>query len=205
MNPKLWWYLSRSTGIVAWVLLTASVVWGLLFSTKVLAGRPTPKWLLDLHRFLGALAVSFTGLHLATLVADSYTSFGAREILVPFASAWKPVPVAAGVVAAYSLVAVQASSIAMRRLPKRWWRAIHLTSFASFWMATLHGLAAGTDRTNRLLLLGYVAAAATVVFLTAYRLLADRRVPRTTAPRAGGADPHGASARAATRAARLPA
>lgn len=175
MNEKLWWYLSRSTGIVAWVLLTASVLWGLLFSTKLLAGRPTPKWLLDLHRFLGALAVIFTGVHLLTLVADSYTAFGLREILVPFGSSWKPAPVAAGVVAMYVLVAVELSSLAMRRLPRRVWHAIHLASFASFWAATVHGIAAGTDRTNRLLFAAYVAGAAGVVFLTAYRILADRR------------------------------
>jgi hypothetical protein len=188
MNQQLWWYLARSTGIVAWALLTASVLWGLLFSTELLAGRPAPKWLLDLHRFLGALAVIFTGLHLLTLVADSYTSFGLREILVPYASAWKPAPVAAGVVAMYALLAVELSSLAMRRLPRRVWHAVHLAAFGSFWAATIHGIAAGTDRTNRLLFGAYVAGAAAVVFLTAFRILADgRRAPDrrlSTAPRA---------------------
>jgi sulfoxide reductase heme-binding subunit YedZ len=185
MNEKLWWYLSRSTGIVAWALLTASVLWGLLFSTKLLAGRPTPKWLLDLHRFLGALAVIFTGVHLATLVADSYTTFGLREILVPFAGTWKPAPVAAGVLAFYTLVAVEVSSLTMRRLPRRFWHAIHLTAFASFWAATVHGIAAGSDRTNRLLFGAYVAGAGAVVFLTTFRVLADKR--RASGRRTSGA------------------
>jgi predicted ferric reductase len=182
MNQKLWWYIARSTGIVAWVLIAAAVIWGLLLSTRLLDGHPAPKWLLDLHRFLGALAVAFTGLHLLGLFADSYTSFGPADLLVPFASAWKPLPVALGVVAMYLLVAVEVSSLAMRRIPRRWWRGIHMTSFGSFWLATVHGIAAGTDHANPLLFAAYVAVAGLVVFLTLFRVLADRRT--TAKPRA---------------------
>jgi sulfoxide reductase heme-binding subunit YedZ len=181
MNEKLWWYIARSTGIVAWALIAAAVIWGLLLTTKLLNGHPAPKWLLDLHRFLGALAVTFTALHLGGLVADTYTHFGPTDLLVPFASAWKPLPVALGVVAMYLLIAVEVSSLAMRRIPRRWWRAIHLTSFGSFWLATIHGITAGTDHTNRVLLLAYIATAGTVIFLTVFRILADRRPrPRPT-------------------------
>jgi predicted ferric reductase len=182
MNEKLWWYIARSTGIVAWALIAAAVIWGLLLSTRLLEGHPAPKWLLDLHRFLGALAVGFTGLHLLGLFADSYTSFGPTDLLVPFASAWKPLPVALGVVAMYLLVAVEASSLMMRRIPRRWWRWIHLTSFGSYWLATIHGIAAGTDRSGPLLFSAYVVVSGLVVFLTVFRVLADRRsakpVPR---------------------------
>ena len=45
MNEKLWWYIARSTGIVAWALVAAAVIWGLLLSTRLLKGRPAPKWL----------------------------------------------------------------------------------------------------------------------------------------------------------------
>ena len=77
-----WWYLARSSGVVAWSLLAASVVWGLLLATRVLDRTPSPKWLNDLHRFLGGIAVVFTLLHVGTLVADSYVHFGAAEVLV---------------------------------------------------------------------------------------------------------------------------
>jgi len=175
MNEKIWWYLARSTGIVAWALLTASVLWGLLFTTKLLSGRPAPRWLLDLHGFLGALAVSFTGLHLVTLLGVSSVPFGVEELLIPFASRWRPGPVAAGVFALYLLVAVQASSVAMKRLPRRAWRAIHLTAFACFWAATLHGVTAGTSSDNLAMWVAYLAAATSVVFLTMFRVLAERR------------------------------
>lgn len=178
MNEKLWWYIARSTGIVAWALVAAAVIWGLLLSTRLLEGHPAPKWLLDLHRFLGALAVAFTGLHLLGLFADSYTEFGPADLLVPFASAWKPLPVALGVVAMYLLVAVEASSLLMRRIPRRWWRWIHLTSFGSYWLATIHGIAAGTDRSDPLLFTAYVVVSGLVVFLTVFRVLADRRTAK---------------------------
>src|SRR3989337_1799436 len=89
MNEQIWWYTARASGIVALAILTASIVWGLLYSNRVLNGRPTAKWLLDLHRFLGGLAVTFTAVHLAGLVADSYVEFGWSELFIPMASAWK--------------------------------------------------------------------------------------------------------------------
>ena len=192
MNEKLWWYIARSTGIVAWALVAASVIWGLLLTTRLLGGRPAPKWLLDLHRYLGGLAVTFTALHLAGLVADSYSHFGPADILVPFASAWKPLPVALGVVGMYLLLAVEGTSLMMRRIPRKWWRWIHLASFGSFWLATIHGVTAGTDSTNPLMVLAYLLVGGLVLFLTFVRVLADKRRPRPDRPQSsrGGPDPH---------------
>lgn len=174
MSPQLWWYIARATGIVAWALLAASVIWGLLLSTRLARGRPTPAWLLDLHRFLGGSAVAFTALHLAGLVADNYVDFGLADLLVPYASGWKPGPVALGVVSLYLLAAVEASSLAMRRIPRRVWRAVHLTSYVLFWSATFHFILAGTDAPHPLARVGIDVVAAAVVFLTLVRILSPR-------------------------------
>lgn len=166
MNPQTWWYLSRASGLVAWALLVASLVWGVLLATRALKPADRPAWLLGVHRALAAGAVTTTVIHLAALVADSYVHIGWAEILVPGASSWKPGAVAVGVVALYLLVAVQATSLAMRRLPRRLWRYVHLTSYASTWSVTVHAGLAGTDASNRvyqavalLLTIGGVAAA----------------------------------------------
>ncbi|HVT76049.1 MAG TPA: ferric reductase-like transmembrane domain-containing protein [Acidimicrobiales bacterium] len=177
MNPQAWWYLARATGIVAWGLLSASVIWGLLLSTRLVRKRSAPKWLLDLHRFLGGLSVVFLGLHLATIVADSYVHFGRADILVPFASHWKPVPVALGVLAFYCSLAVEATSLLMKRLPRRLWRRVHMASFGGFVLATSHGFTAGADHRNLVLFGAYATAAAVVAFLTVYRVL-TLRTPR---------------------------
>lgn len=191
MNEKLAWYVARSSGIVAWALLTAAVVWGLLLSTRIIANRKAPKWLLDLHRFLGGLSVVFVGVHIAGLVADSYVHFGVADILVPFASSWKPTAVALGVVGMWLLLAVEGTSLLMRHLPRKRWHAIHLLSYVLFWMSTLHGMLAGTDRHEPPLALGEIAAALLVVFLTVYRVVQSRsgsgrragRVAPATEPR----------------------
>ena len=103
MNSKLLWYAARSSGLVAWVLLAAAVVWGLAISTKALGARPRPAWLLDLHRFLGAAAVVFSGIHVASIVLETYVHFGLVEVLVPFTGTWHPVAVAWGIAGVYLL------------------------------------------------------------------------------------------------------
>lgn len=175
MTPKLWWYVARSSGLVAWWLVGASVLWGLLLSTRLLNKKPAPSWLLDLHRFLGGLAVVFTGIHLGGLVADNYTHFGPSEILVPFASAWHPVAVAWGVVAFYLLAAVEVTSLLMKRLPRKWWRAVHSSSFVLFVLSSVHALTAGTERANPAVQWSGLLMTTAFIFLTSYRQLAPRR------------------------------
>ena len=155
------WYVSRSTGIVTWGLLVASMLWGLLYATRLLGRRARPWWMLGVHRFLGALAVVFVIVHVVALLADGYTSFGLVDILVPFASEWRPIPVALGVVGFYILLAVELTSLAQRHLPRAVWRQIHLASYGLFAFATLHALSAGTD--VRDVLVGGVAIGVGVV------------------------------------------
>src|SRR5436190_691948 len=145
MASQLPWYVARSAGIVAWALLTASVLWGLTMTTRFTGRRVRRPWLLDLHRYLGGLAAIFTGVHVLAILLDSYVHFDLASVLVPFASSWHPVAVAWGVVAAYLLVAVELTSLARGHMPRRIWRAIHFASFPLFLLATVHGITSGTD------------------------------------------------------------
>lgn len=183
MNQQLWWYVARSGGIVAWALLAASVLWGLALSTKVLNGKPRPNWILDLHRFLGGLALIFTGIHVVALVLDSYVHFGLTEILVPFASAWHPAAVAWGVIGLYLLLAVELTSLARKRISKRMWRLTHFLSFPLFLSTTVHALSAGTDRSTFLLRWSVIAVSAAVTVLTFVRVRqAERKAAMATPP-----------------------
>lgn len=89
MSEQFWWYVARSSGVVAWALALASVLWGIALATRALGDKPKAPWLLDLHRHLGGLTVAFTGIHLAALVADTYVHFGWADLFVPFASGWR--------------------------------------------------------------------------------------------------------------------
>ena len=79
MSDTLPWYVARAAGLVGWGLLAAATLWGLALSTKVLGKRPRPNWLLDLHRWLGGVALVFTGVHVVALLADTYVHFGVDE------------------------------------------------------------------------------------------------------------------------------
>lgn len=193
MTDQLWWMAARSGGYVAWVLLAASVIWGLMLSGRLRPGRVRPAWQLDLHRFLGGLATVFTGVHVASIVLDSHTDFGLADVLVPFASSWQPAAVAWGIVALYLLLAVEVTSLVRARMPQRWWRRVHVLSLPLYAIATVHLLTAGTDASNRLSGTVVGATTAAVIGLVARRMSvhasrstrSDRAAPRPGVPAAG--------------------
>jgi DMSO/TMAO reductase YedYZ heme-binding membrane subunit len=179
---KLWWHISRASGIVAWGLAAVAVVWGVALSTRALGKKPPAPWLLAVHRFLGALCVSFTVVHVGALTLDPVVPFKLDELFVPMASAWKPVAVAWGIAAFYLLIAVEVTSLLRKRIPKRLWRWIHMTSYGLYVFATVHLLTAGTDRTNPLLLAAVLASIALVIFFTGYRLVGPGRAASVRSP-----------------------
>jgi predicted ferric reductase len=183
MTHQIPWYIARSTGLVAWALLTASVVWGLCISTKAFAKLVRPNWLLDLHRYLGGLATVFVGVHIVAIVADSYVHFGLFDVLVPFASSWKRAAVAWGVVGFYLLLAVELTSLVRNRLSKRVWRAVHVASFPLFLLATLHGFTAGTDAHTWFFEAAASLAIVGVGALTAWRIWLLENAPAPPRPR----------------------
>lgn len=168
---NLWWYLARAGGLVAWGLLAGSVGWGLVLSSRIVRSRPRPAWLLDVHRFAGGLAVVFTAIHVGALVADSSVHFGLADALLPLVSRWRPAAVAWGIVAMYLLIAIEVTSVFMKRLSRRVWRGIHRMSFFLFVLASVHALTAGTDVETPVVIVTTVAFAGVISFLFVVRVL----------------------------------
>lgn len=181
-DSPLLWYVARASGLVGWALMSASVLWGLALSTRALGARPRPAWLLDLHRFLGGLGVIFTGVHVLAILSDTYIHFGLVDVLVPFATGWHPLGVAAGIVATYLVVAIELTSLARRRLSKRAWRAVHFSSFPLFALATGHLLLVGTDGGSSVLQWVVIGVVAAVGGLTAARIMESTRGVRHPSP-----------------------
>jgi predicted ferric reductase len=127
--------------------------------------------LTDLHRGLAGLSVGFVVVHLVALWADSYEEFTVVELLVPFASDWKPTAVAWGVFATWLLAVVQVTSLLQRRMPRRRWHAVHLLSFPLGVFVGVHAMTAGTDASNTWFRWVTLGLAAAVLFLTIYRVL----------------------------------
>jgi DMSO/TMAO reductase YedYZ heme-binding membrane subunit len=177
MSSQVWWYAARSAGLVAWALLAASVLLGLMLSTRLRPSQVGPAWVLDLHRFLGGLATVFVGVHVASVIADSYVHFSLVDVLVPFASSWKPGAIAWGVVGLWLLAAVEITSLLRRSLPPKVWRRVHVLSLPLYAFASIHLLLAGTEGTTTPMRLVVLATSVAVLALTGERLakLPDRR------------------------------
>jgi DMSO/TMAO reductase YedYZ heme-binding membrane subunit len=170
-DPHIWWYLSRAAGIVGWLMLTASVLWGIVLATDLF-----PKWrrsasLLVMHRWLAGLTFFFITGHLVTLLFDSYAHFRVVDLLVPYSSTWKPTAIAVGVVAVWTLVAVELTALAMKRLSRKWWRDVHIAGYFVFWAVSIHGALTGTDTSKPLYTVTAIVALAAVAFAASYRAL----------------------------------
>jgi DMSO/TMAO reductase YedYZ heme-binding membrane subunit len=145
VHGRLFWYVARSAGLVAWGLLALSVGLGVLLASRLAGRRPSPAWLQSIHCYLSGLASIFVVIHVLGIVADSYVHFRLVDVLVPLASSWHPVAVAWGIVAMWLLVAVELTSLARASLPRNVWRVVHMSSYPLFLLASVHMLSAGTD------------------------------------------------------------
>lgn len=178
LNAKLSWYAARASGLIAWAVVTLSILWGLALSTRLIRRKGVPAWLLDLHKFLGTLSIVFVAVHVLALWADNFAYFGPRELFVPFASSWRPVAVAWGIAATYLLVAIQITSWMMKRLPRKLWHRVHLLSLPMFVLATVHGFSSGADNKNLVVQWLALTGGLLVFLLVTFRLLAPRRGAR---------------------------
>lgn len=170
------WYLSRSAGFVAYLLLWGSMVWGLLLSSKVGQGWLRPPALLDAHEFLSNVALGFAFFHGLVLMGDRYLSFPLQAVLVPFAGAYEPILIAAGQLGLWFSLFVSLSFLVRKQIGQRLWRQFHTVSFVAYWIALLHAIALGTDTQLPVVKLFYLVTAAPVIFLTFYRVFGARRV-----------------------------
>lgn len=179
---SLTWFVIRGSGIMAFALLTASLLWGLLVSSKVLGRAVRAKGLQWLHESLGFGALVATVVHIVAVRQDEYIEFTWPDILVPGASEWEPLATALGVVGLWTLAVVSLSFYAKRWIGQNNWRILHYLSFGTFLAALGHAAIAGTDSGNVFVSALYISSLVTVVALTAIRVLtsAQQRQRTTT-------------------------
>jgi predicted ferric reductase len=174
-GEMLVWYTIRATGIIAYLLLTASVVAGLMMTNRALpAGQPRVD-LFDVHSFTALLAIVFGSVHGLALLLDTYIGFTPTQILVPFISTYEPFGVGIGILSLYLASAIYASFWTKRFIGHRAWRALHFTSFLGFLMAAGHGIFSGSDSGSTWMLGMYGLSIALVLGLIARRVRAARR------------------------------
>jgi predicted ferric reductase len=168
MSPTVW-YTARSAGVVAYLLLSSSVVLGLSMSAR--ASFVWPRFAVEeVHRFLTIVTAAFVAIHGASLLLDKVVPISVGQELVPFASHYRPFAVGLGIAAAELMAAVGVTNAMRKQIPHRYWRRAHYLTFAVWLTATVHGLLAGTDRADPwfLALVGMSVASVGLGFLSRF-------------------------------------
>jgi len=168
---QMWWYITRSAGIIAYLLLWLSTAWGLAVPSKIFDKTLQGVYTFDFHQFISLLAIGFTVLHLGVLMLDKYMPYSLAQVLVPFISTYRPVWIGIGVIAFWLMLLVTVTFYIRRRIGMRAFRVIHWLSFLAFIGAALHGIYSGTDTPLWSMKLMYEVTFVSVVFLTVYWLV----------------------------------
>jgi sulfoxide reductase heme-binding subunit YedZ len=167
---KTYWYLTRSSGAVALVLLTVSVVIGIAVVGRVQT-RSWPRFAVDgVHRAGSLLALVFLAVHIITAVLDSFAPITLINAFVPFTGAYRPLWLGLGATAFDLLLAVAVTSFIRPRLGHRRWRAVHWLAYLVWPIAVLHGLGTGSDVHQGWMTVVYVACGAAVLVAVMTRL-----------------------------------
>lgn len=162
MNTQILWYASRATGAVSLALFTVVMVLGIATAARKGSTFLPRAAVLRLHRSMTITAMVFLAIHIVTAIADGYVKLNYWDVLIPFGAAWNPLWIGLGSVAVNLLLAIGISSALRRHLSVRVWRGIHLSAYAMWPIAMLHGLgiAGGDGMSSWMVTLDIVCAAA---------------------------------------------
>jgi sulfoxide reductase heme-binding subunit YedZ len=169
-SPSWLWYATRGLGTATLIVLTGTVVLGIVTSTRWI-GESTPAFVAaDVHRNLSLFGICLLAAHIITTVLDPFAHISVRDVLIPVGAAYRPVWLGLGVAAMWVLVGVIASSLLRDRIGPRLWRLIHWAAYASWPLAVVHGLGTGSDSRAPWLVAVVASCVVAVVFALVFRL-----------------------------------
>lgn len=172
ITNKTLWYIARGTGFVAVIMLTISVVLGVLTTMRWSTHRWPRFVTATLHKNISLLSVVFLATHIVTTVFDSVSPVHLVNAIVPFTGSYRPLGVGLGVVAVDLLAALVITSVLRRHIGYRIWRAVHWSAYACWPFAMLHGLQTGSDASTPWARAVYVACAASMLAAVGWRVTA---------------------------------
>ncbi len=177
-----WWLASRAAGIVALLLVTASVGLGLTMAGRVGRRPGLARKLVAIHEHTAVAGLIAIAVHGLTLLGDPWLRPGLAGIAVPFAGSYRPVYTGIGILAGYLAAALGLSFYVRRRIGTGLWRKLHRLTFGVWLLALVHTLGAGTDAGSPWLREFMIASGVPIAVLFGYRVLRRRArlVPRTT-------------------------
>jgi predicted ferric reductase len=167
---QIWWFVTRAAGLIAYLLLWFSTVWGLAVPSKLMTPLLEQTYTFDFHQFISLLSVAFTIVHVIVLMVDQYQPFTIWQVLIPFLAPYRPFWVGVGVISFYTILLVTITFYLRSRIGMSAFRSIHELSLVGYIGATLHGLFAGTDGALPGMQIIYFGGGLLVTILTAYWL-----------------------------------
>jgi len=170
-DAPLQWWMSRSSGFVAYIAMWLSMMLGLMISSRGLDGALNRKTVLEAHQQWTLAAVLATLFHVAVIVSDPYVDMSWTSAVVPGASAYLSGPVALGALAMWGIVLLALSSWFQRQISYNLWRAIHTLALGAFILGLLHGFVAGTDSGQQAAHLTYAGTAALLLGAIVFRAI----------------------------------
>jgi len=177
VGGKAFWFLTRASGLVAIVLLSATIVLGVVASVGWTSQR-WPRFVSqDVHRNLSLLCIAFVGVHVVTTVADGYVPIGLVDVVLPLHSSYRPIYVGLGALGFDLLLAVLITSGLRHRIGYSSWRFVHWLAYLCWPIALIHGLGSGTDTPLPIVLVIEAACTAAVLVAFAWRLTTGRSLP----------------------------
>jgi sulfoxide reductase heme-binding subunit YedZ len=217
-SPSAYWYLTRGSGVVALLLLTASICLGIATTMRWRATGLPRFAVAGLHRTVTLIAIVFVALHVATTVLDGFAPIVWKDAVFPFLSPYRRIWLGLGAVAFDLLLALVITSILRAHIGYRVWRSVHWLAYASWPVALVHSLGTGSDaRVGWLQAIALGSTAAVAVTLAARLAAGPGMLPRRLTAGAaatavllvlglwyrGGPGAHGWAARAGTPSALL--
>jgi predicted ferric reductase len=182
-QPKAYWFISRGSAMVGFILLWMSMALGLVITNKIARVWPGGPTAFELHEYVSLLGMGFVLFHGLILMGDHYINYTLAQVLLPFGSQnYRPIWVGLGQLGLYTWAIVNGSFYIRRQIGTRSWRLIHFVSFVTFAMAMVHGLASGTDSNTVWGMAMYWITGGSLLFLLVYRILVRSGSSKVTRP-----------------------
>jgi predicted ferric reductase len=170
-SEHIWWYISRASGLMAYLLVWLSTLWGFAISSKIFDSFLERVFTYDFHEHLSLLSLGFVLLHALVLLFDHVEPMSLLEVLVPFASSYRPFWTGIGIIAFYLSILVTVTFYIRSRISMKAFRMIHYLSIAAYVGALFHGLYAGTESALTWTQLMYWGTFLSTVFFCVYWLV----------------------------------
>ncbi len=165
------WYITRASGLVAYLLLWFSTAWGLAVDSKIMDFALHRTFTYDFHQYISLFSLGFLALHMVVLLFDGFMPYSIPQILLPFISPYRPFWIGVGVIGMYLMVLVTVTFYMKNQIGVKAFRTIHLLSLLGYLTGLVHSFFSGTDSSLPAAQIMYAGTFLITVFLFVHWLV----------------------------------